>query len=350
MRWLVLCCCLLSGLALAQTIDIKTLRALQAAQSAQEQGEFNKAEQLLRQLQPEKGSYAEALIWRTHGYVVWQKNHIAHAVQLLEQAYKSGQLTDEQRQEDALSLAKLNTQLERPKQALAYLEQVLDSQESLELRIYNWQMLGRYDQALPLAERYLAKQSVISDQWLNFMVAANAELRRFPAAQKWQKQLLTRHPQQVAQWRQLAALQQMSGNYVQAFATLRTAYQQGLAFSEADLDQLVALASAAEQPWQGARLLNELMQQGRLTKTTARQERLAQLQWQSRERSLALAHYQRLAEQSQQAKHWLTVVQLASEQELWPQAKQALQAAAKAGASRKEIRNWQDWLNTTTEP
>lgn len=349
MRWLVLCCCLLSSLATAQTIDIKTLRALQTAQSAQERGDLNKAEQVLRQLQPEKGSYAEALVWRTHGYLVWQKNHIGHAIQLLEQAYKSGQLTDEQRQEDALSLAKLNTQLERPQQALTYLARVTENQESLELSIYNWQMLGRYDKALPLAERYLAKESTVSEQWLNFMVAANAELKRYPAAQKWQKQLLARHPQQVAQWRQLAALQQMSGSYAQAFATLRTAYQQGLAFSEADLEQLVALASAAEQPWQGARLLTELMQQGRLKKTPARQERLAQLQWQSRERSLALAEYQRLAEQTQQAKHWLTVVQLASEQELWPQAKQALQAAAKAGASRKEIRNWQEWLESSAE-
>lgn len=347
MRWLVLCGYLVSSVALAQSIDFNTLRVLQSAQSAQAQGDLTKAEQLLKQLKPEQGSYAQALVWRTQGYVLWQKSANRTAIKLLEQAYTSGHLTPEQKQEDALSLAKLSVQLERPKQALRYLTDLPDNQTTLELRIYSWQMLERYDRALPLAERYLAQANAVSDQWLNFMVAANAQLRRYSAAQNWQKKLLARHPQQVAHWRQLAALQQMSGSYVQAFATLRTAYQQGLHFSEADLDQLISLASAAEQPWQGARLLTQLLEQGRLTQTTARQERLAQLQWQSRERSQALTHYQRLAQRSQQAQHWLIVVQLASEQQQWSHAKHALQSAAQTGATHTELHHWRTLLHNT---
>lgn len=329
---------------MAQTIDVETMRALQTAQTAQGKGELDKAVQALNAAQPEKGSYAEVLVWRSKAYLLWQQSQTGQAFKLLEQAYKSSHLTEDERKEDALNLGKLALQLERPQQALGYLDKAVQSQETLELSIYAWQSLKRYDKALPLAERYLAQQKSISDQWLNFMVAANAELKRFEVAERWQKRLLARYPQQVRQWQQLAGIQQMADNHVKAFATLRTAYQQGLTFSASDLDRLVALASAADQPWQGARLLKRLMEQGTLPRTVARQERLAQLQWQSRERNLALAEYRRLAEQSQQARHWMTVVQLASEQELWDEARQALQAAAKAGANRNDVRSWQDWI------
>ncbi len=351
MRWLILVFSLFCAPAMAQsqTIDFKTLRALQSAQQAQQQGELDKAARILAGVQAEPGSYAQALVWRTEGYLVWQKNHNAHAFDLLQKAYGSGQLDEQQMLEDALALASLSLQLDKPQQALEYLQQTSQSRQQLELSIYAWQLLGRYDKALPLAEKYLAGQTDISEQWLGFMVAANAELKRYAKAQQWQKKLLALHPQQVLQWRQLAGIQQLAGEYQQAFATLRTAYQQELAFSDADLDMLVALASAAQQPWQGAQLLGSLMQQGRLASTAARQERLARLQWQARERGEALQQYQALAQQSDQAAHWLMVVQLASEQEDWSLARQALQSAASSGASRKQVRSWQDWIEQSAQ-
>lgn len=350
MRWLFFGCCLVSAMAVAQpqTIDIKTLRALQGAQNAQQQGNLDKAEKILASVEAEPGSYSQALLWRTQGYLAWQKAQNANALQLLEKSYNSKLLEQDQLREDALALGKLCLQLDKPKKAINYLQQANESNERLELSIYAWQMQGRYDRALPLAEKYLASQSQISDQWLSFMVGANAEQKRYAQAEKWQKRLLARHPLQVGHWRQLAGIQQMGGDYARSFATLRTAYQQGLKFSEADLDQLVALASAAQQPWQGARLLESLMKQGHLPVTAAREERLAQLQLQSREKGQALKQYQKLARKSQKPGHWLTVVQLASEQENWDVAREALQAAAKSGASRKQVRSWQDWLEMST--
>lgn len=349
LRWLCLSFCLVASTAWAQSIDIQTMRALQAAQAAQARGDLSSALNSLNEAGPAKDSYAEVLIWRNMAYLLWQQDKQKQAFDLLQKAYQSTHLNDTERQEDALNLARLAIQTEQPKQALNYLESVPATEETLELSIYAWQMLKRYDKALPLAERYLAQQKTIADQWLNFMVAANVELKRFDAAERWQKRLLARYPTRVQQWVQLAGIQQLADNHVKAFATLRTAYQQGLDFTADDLDRLVILSSAADQPWQGVRLLEALMQEGTLPRTVARQERLAQLQWQAREHSDALAAYQRLAKQSQQAKHWMAVVQLASEQERWEEANQALQAAASAGANRTEVRSWQDWIAASVE-
>jgi hypothetical protein len=85
--------------------------------------------------------------------------------------------------------------------------------------------------------------------------------------------LLARQPNSAQHWRQLAALQQLSGRHDKALATLRAAHSKGLRFSEAELDNLVLLAGAAEQPWQGAKLLAGLLEQGLLARSELSVER-----------------------------------------------------------------------------
>src|SRR5690606_25709863 len=126
----------------------------------------------------------------------------------------------------------------------------------------------QHAKALPLAERYVQANPNAGDTWLQFLVGANAELKRYEAAERWQRRLLLRHPHQTKTWRQLAGLQQMAGDEDKALATLRAAHAQGLRFSESELDNLVLLASAAGQPWQGAKLL-EGMLESRLLATNA---------------------------------------------------------------------------------
>ncbi len=338
---------LASAMSAAQTIEPATFKLLQQAQSAQDKGNLQQANQILQQAQVTAGSYEQALVWRSQAYVVWQLGHNKHALGLLSKAHQSGKLEQEQIDEDRLSMARLLLQNNQPAQALKYLPSLPANKEELELAIYAWQAQKRLDKAVPLAERFLQGEQQISDQWLEFMVAANAELKRYQAAQQWQQQLVKRYPQQVQQWRQLAVLQQLAGKKTAAFATLRTSYQQGMQFSVADFDLLISLAINAEQPLQAALLLQELLDNKSLPTTNARRERLAQLLWQARERQQALVNYQTLATATANPDHWLLVAQIAIQESQWQTAEQALQQAAKTGASRKKVRSWQDWLATS---
>lgn len=335
--------------AASQSIAPDVLRALQVAQTAQQAGKYAEAEQALRAVKVKPNSLEQVLIWRSQGYLAWTQGRNTQAIDLLDKALRSGQLTSEQAAEDRLNLAKLSFSVKKYEQTLKYLQNVAQTNDTLEMRIQAWQGLKRLDKALPLAEQYLKGKKTIDDNWLQFMVGANAELKRYAQAEIWQKRILQRSPHQLATWKQLAALQQLAGQHYKALATLRTAYSKGINFKPSDLDSLLALASASDQPWQAARLLDGMLKHGILASTTASQERLAQLHWQARDYRNAAQHYGQLAKQTGKGQHWLNLAQLEIQQGRWNAGLQALSAAEKAGAKPQQIRAWRDWAQSRLE-
>ena len=351
-RWLLavsISAALVAPLAAAQSIAPDVFRALQSSQAAQQTGKFSEAEQALQAVKPKDNSLEQALIWRSQGYLFWAQGKNMPAIKVLTQAFNSGQLTDEQLTEDRLNLAKLNFSAKNYQQALSYLQKSAQSNEVLEMQIEAWQGLGRLDQALPLAERYLKGKNSIDDNWLQFMVGANAELKRYAEAQRWQKRILQRSPNSVSAWKQLAALQQLANHNTKALATLRTAYTKGIQFKQSDLDSLIALASASGQPWQAARLLDGMLKSGIMNSNLSTQERLAQLHWQARDYKNASKQYSQLAQQSGKGQHWLSLAQLEIQQGHWNAGLQALAAAEKSGANQQQVRSWRDWAQSRIE-
>lgn len=350
MRRLLLAACVCASLsapvAAAQSIAPDVFRALQTSQAAQQAGQLAKAEQALKAVTTSADSLERALIERSQGYLAWAQGRTQPAIKLLSRALVSGHLNDEQVSEDRLNIAKLHFSVQEYQSALKYLRQVAQTNDVLEMQIEAWQGLGRLDQALPLAERYLKSQSTISDKWLQFMVGAHAELKRYKDAQQWQKRIMQRNLDQLNAWKQLAALQQMAGQYSNALATLRTAYSKGIEFKSSDLDSLIALASASDQPWQAARLLDGMLSSGLLTKSVASQERLAQLHWQARDYPKAIKQFTLLAQQTGKGQHWLSVAQLQIQQGRLQEGLQALGAAEKAGANLQQVRSWRDWAQS----
>lgn len=329
------------------TVAPEVLKALQSAQSEQQSGRLDSAQQKLANLSLKEETLEQALVWRSQGYIAWAQGNTGKAIGLIEKALVSKKLDANQTKEDQVSLGKLYFIQKDYQKAVNYLGNATETDEILQMKIQSWQRLGRYDQALPLAERYLAKQPVIDDQWLQFMIGANVELKRYKEAESWQRKLLLRHETDVRQWRQLAGIQQMAGSHVRATATLRAAYSRGLKFSENDLDNLVAMAAASDQPWQGARLLENMLQTGLLTKTLSREERLAQLYWQARERKQAAQAYGQLAKRTGKAQHWMTLAQLEMQQNNWQQGLTALDSAERAGADRQRVRQWREWAQSS---
>lgn len=350
MRRLLLAACICASLSAtcvaAQSIAPDVFRALQASQVAQQAGQLSKAEQALKAVTTEADSLERALIERSQGYLAWAQGRTKAAVALLSRALASGHLSAEQISEDRLNVAKLHFSLQEYRAALKYLHQVAQTNDVLEMQIEAWQGLGRLDKALPLAEGYLKSQSSISDKWLQFMVAANAELKRYKDAQQWQKHIMQRNPDRLNAWKQLAALQQMAGQYSHALATLRTAYSKGIEFKRSDLDALIALASASDQPWQAARLLEGMFSSGLISKGAASQERLAQLHWQARDYPKAIQQFTLLAQQTGKGQHWLSVAQLQIQQGRLKEGLQALSAAEKNGANLQQVRSWRDWAQS----
>lgn len=348
--FLILCLYALSASAsFAQSIAPDVFRALQTAQSAQQAGRYQQAEQALKSVTAPPDSLEQALLWRSEGYLAWAQGHTQHAISALDKALNSGKLTAEQTAEDRLNLAKLSFSVQRYQQVHQYLRGLAVTDEILELQIQAWQQLGRLDKAVPLAERYLKNKSTINEHWLQFMVGANAELKRYNEAQRWQKRLLQRHLDQLSAWQQLAALQQMAGQHAKALATLRTAYSRGMSFQPSDLERLINLAAASDQPWQAARLMTGMLESGMLTANTANQERLAQLHWQARDYAKAALQYAQLAQQTGQGRYWFSLAQVEIQQGRWAAGLQALNSAEQAGVNAQQVEAWRDWAQSRIE-
>ncbi|HBM06999.1 hypothetical protein CXF92_12505 [Pseudomonas sp. Choline-3u-10] len=328
----------------AQSIDPSVFKALERAQSAQEKGDYGAAHRALKQAEAKPGSAEEALLWRSRAYLSWAEGNNRQALELLDKAIASGKLDESILPNERLNLAKLNLVERRYAKVVSLLGSPANaSEEVLQMLVQAYQGLGQHAKALPLAERYVQANPNAADTWLQFLVAGNAELKRYETAERWQSRLLARHPNQAKSWRQLAGLQQMAGDEDKALATLRAAHAKGLRFSEAELDNLVLLAGAAGQPWQGAKLLQGMLESRLLAGDAKRRERLGMLWWQARERSEAAQIYRDLAAQSGSAKFWLNVAQLELEQAHWQAGLDALKQAERAGAERRKVRSWREW-------
>jgi tetratricopeptide (TPR) repeat protein len=330
------------------TVDPAVFRALDSAQAAQKNADYAAARRALDAVTGAPGSLEEALLWRSRAYLAWAQGQNAQAIALLDKVIQGGKLDAGLQAEESLNLARLNLIEQRYAQVVALLapQQASAGEEVLQMLVQAYQGLGQPAKALPLAERYVQANPRAADSWLQFLVAMNADLKRYAAAERWQRQLLARQPNEVKGWRQLAALQQLSGQHDKALATLRAAYQKGLRFSEGELDNLVLLAGAADQPWQGAKLLSGMLEQGLLPRTSAREERLGLLWWQARERQQAAQIYRELAARSGSAKHWLQLAQLELEQARWQSGLDALRQAERAGAERSKVRAWRNWAES----
>lgn len=328
----------------AQSIDPAVFKALERAQSAQEKGDYGAAHRVLKEAEAKPGSAEEALLWRSRAYLAWAEGNNRQALELLDKAVASGKLDESILANERLNLAKLNLIERRYAKVVSLLDSPAQASEDvLQMLVQAYQGLGQHAKALPLAERYVQANPKAADTWLQFLVAGNAELKRYEAAERWQSRLLARHPDQAKSWRQLAGLQQMAGDEDKALATLRAAHAKGLSFSEAELDNLVLLAGAAGQPWQGAKLLQGMLESRLLSSDATRRERLGMLWWQARERTQAAQIYRDLATQSGNAKFWLNVAQLELEQAHWQAGLDALKQAERAGAERRKVRAWREW-------
>ena len=331
-----------------QVVEPAVFRALNTAQAAQQKGDYAAARRALEDVKPRDGSLEQVLVWRSQAYLHWAQEQNAQAIELLGKAIASGKLDDQLQANEQLNLARLNLVERRYGEVVRLLAplQASADEEQLHMLVQAYQGLGQPAKALPLAERYMQANPKAADSWLQFLVGMNAELKRYSAAERWQRQLLGRQPDTALAWRQLAGLQQLAGEPDKALATLRTAYGKGIRFSESELDNLVLLAGAAEQPWQGAKLLDGMLNEGVLARTPAREERLGLLWWQARERNAASRIYRALATRSGSAKHWLSLAQLELEQARWQAGLDALAQAERAGADRGKVRSWRNWAES----
>ena len=192
--------------AAEQNVEPAVFQALDSAQKAQQAGDYAAARRALDGVSGKPGSLEEVLLWRSRGYLAWAEGQNGKAIELLSKVVKSAKLDAELQAAEELNLARLSLAERNYAQVVTLLTpgQANAGEEVLQMLVQAYQGLGQPAKALPLAERYVSANPRAEDIWLQFLVAANADLKKYPAAERWQRQLLARQPNKAQNWRQLA--------------------------------------------------------------------------------------------------------------------------------------------------
>ncbi|MFN3579049.1 MAG: tetratricopeptide repeat protein [Pseudomonas sp.] len=347
--------CLLALLALPvaaqQAINPATFSALQKAEQAQQNGDLATASNVLRRAlgQAGDGSLEQALTEQRLGHLAIARGRNTEAIDWLRRALAHGQLQDQALSQERRNLAQLLAVEGRHAEALALLEPELAAGrlplEGKRLMVQLYNQLEQYSKALPLAEQVVREQPDADKAWYQLLVGMNYRLQRYKAAERWLGVLLRQEPGNAEYWRQLAGVQSLDRRQLAAAGTLRLAYESGVRLTVQDLDNLVALQSNAGAPWQAARLLEALQQQGLLDTSLARSERLAQLWQQARDQSRALAAWRAVAQRSGRAEHWMRVAAIQLEQGQWDEMLSSLEQARPTadGRQRQVAEQWTEY-------
>ena len=335
LRWLVLLC-LLSAPALAQEIDAEVYVAIQGATEAEATGDLGKARQLLEAALPQagNGSLERALVAQRLAYIAIATQRNTQAIDWLREALAQQQLEDAAALQDRQNLARLLMQEQRYPEAVKELEVLPRSDNNRQLLVQAYRQLGQFRKAIPLAEQVVRENPAADDIWYRLLVGMNYELERFDQAVRWQQALLQREPESADNWRQLASMQSLAGEQVAAAATLRLAREAGIELETTDLENLIALHAHSGAPWQAARLMQALLDEGLLSSSADRLRRLAYL-WQSaRDYERALAAWERVA-RSGNSTDRLQLAWLQYRQRQWQAALETLQGVQPANASQR---------------
>lgn len=340
-----------------QTISPAVFNALTSAQQAQEKGQLAVAQRVLEKTlkQVKEQPLELALVQQRLGYLAIAAQDNPSAIRWLNKALAHGELDDKAARQDRLNLAQLFAAEGQYAKAARLLERERKqgglSPVQTQLLVQSYSQAGNYAKAIPLAEQVIRANSAVDDVWYELLVSMHFQQGNYAAAVRWQKMLLNRYPQSAKQWRQLASLQSQAGQQRAAAATLRLAHVGGFGLNVNDLDNLVALQVNAGVPWQAAHLLEELIAQQLVPDNTARQEQLAQLWTQARDRNRARTAWDALARDTGRSEHWLRLAGLQLEEGDWSDLLTTLKHAQRGASAhqRQLIRQWENYARSALE-
>lgn len=336
-----------------QQIARPVFEAIHESQRLQQAGRLAQAREALDAVRRglPRSSLELALVQQRLGYLAIERDRPDEAIDWLQQALDSGALDERAAAQDRRNLAQLLMVAGRHAEVVRILE-AQQRQGELpatlsRLLVQAYSELEQFDKAIALAERVVAADPQAEAVWYRLLAGMNHRLQRYRQAERWLQVLLRRQPAEAGHWRQVAAMQSLDGRQIEAAATLRLAYEGGVALGEQDLQNLVAMHVQAGAPWQAGRLLEALIAQRLLEPTAQRQRLMAQLWLQARDRQRAEAAWSALAGRSGAAADWLQLARLQMEAEQWTALLATLERARASANSEQlaTIDQWRDYVN-----
>lgn len=263
-------------------------RQLSAAREAADRADHAAALRLLNRLK-ESGnlnSYEAAMVWNLLAYVHYAQDRPRQALAAYERVLEQGAIPESLRQNTLYSLAQMYLVAEEPRRALQALDRWFA--EVREPGPNAWVLKGQihyqleeYDKARPALERALAlaeaRKEKPRETWLLLLRAIYYAQKDYPRLLETLEKLVALYPKREY-WVQLGAVYGELGREKEQLAVLETAYEQGLLSEESDLVMLAQLLIGNGVPYKAGLVLDKALEAGRV-EASARNLRLLADAW-----------------------------------------------------------------------
>jgi tetratricopeptide (TPR) repeat protein len=321
-----------------------------AIQTAEQQLAKSAYQQALKPLQQQlaeikKGSYDEAVLWKTIGAVYSLQGSYTKAASAIEKSLANGSLPAQQVLDAQLNLGQVYLALNKYSQALTQLKPWIDQQQSptadnYQLLAQVYAQLENYSKALRYAKLMLSNSKKPSETQYQFVVALYFENKDYQSAASLLEKLVAANSDKKNYWQQLTASYHQQGNIKKALAVKDLAWRSGILNSTDDVLQLVQLFAYNGSPYLAADLYQQQIKQGLFSSNRKHLTQLSDLWLQAREYKKAGQSLQQAANISQDGNLFQRLGNLFSEQQDWKSACTALQQAVKLGHLKDTGNAW----------
>jgi len=279
----------------------QTYKALTAAQELMAVDEYSKAEVALLALlkKTKAGSYDQAVVQQTLGYVYSSKSQYKKARGQFQQALDSGALPDPVSHSLRYNLGQLLLAEEQYRAGIKVLEQWFSNEPSPPnsahvLIASAYYQLDQYQQVVQHMKVAVRNESNPAENWYQLLLAAHMELKQYSAGIKILEKLIVRYPKNASYWQQLAALYAQLNKDVTALAVQVLAQRLDLTDGDVVL-RLADMYRYLNIPYKSAQLLSQGMRAGTVAENQRNLTRLADSWLAAREKDNAAAILKRLA-------------------------------------------------------
>jgi tetratricopeptide (TPR) repeat protein len=376
----------------AVDIDNDTYDALAAIHALIEQGDHAQARARLESISKAglASQYEKALMLQAQGYLHARQGQHLEAITALQASLQLDSLPSAAAHRARLLLIQMQARVDHHADAARNLDAWLAAERlpppevnALAGAVYAW--VKRLDDAAERLRLAIDQSNEPDERWYRQLAAVHLHAKRYDKAAALLREMVRRFPAQKAHWLQLAGAYLALEQDDEALAMMELAERRGLSFSEAERLRHVRLLLSNGLPYRAATVLEQGLDDGRITPSTKHWELLSTAWYQAREFPRALAAIEkalqiepspnlqlRRAEIAAQLEDW-EQVQLASREALagdqprhagsallllgiahyhreqWTDAQAAFLQAMTYQASRSQAEHWLEVLSTRIE-
>jgi tetratricopeptide (TPR) repeat protein len=279
-----------------------------------------------------------ALMWQTYGYVYSSQPDYEAAADSFENCLLIAGLEEEVAADITYNLAQLYVVLERYDRAIELFLKWLELVEKPPPRAdyviaVAYAQSDRVDDAIPHAERAVAKSKAPKEAWLQLLLALYVEKKRYVDSIGVLEDLLRRYPKKLY-WKQLSGVHAELRDDRKALAALELAYLEDEFSDGGDLLDLARLYLHNDLPFKAASAVQDGLSRGVLDEDAQAWQMVADSLIQAREYKKALDPLRKAAELSANGELYVRLARLHVREEEWSKAIAALHKALGKGRLR----------------